>query len=122
MAVKTDTRIARQRRHLRVRARVIGTSERPRLCVFRSLKNIHAQVINDSTGHTLVAASSLDADIKSKVAGKKKTEVAEQVGSLVAQRALDKGIKKLAFDRGGYKYHGRIKALAEAARKAGLDF
>ncbi|MCJ7516046.1 MAG: 50S ribosomal protein L18 [Dehalococcoidia bacterium] len=122
MAVKTDTRLARKRRHLRVRARVIGTVVRPRLCVFRSLKNIHAQVIDDSTGHTLVAASSLDTDIKSKVAGKKKTEVAQQVGSLIAQRALDKGIKKLAFDRGGYQYHGRVKALAEAARKAGLDF
>ncbi len=122
MAVRTDTRVARKRRHERVRARLIGTNTRPRLCVFRSLKNIHAQVIDDSTGYTLVSASSLDADIKDKISGKKKTEVAEQVGSLVAQRALDKGIKKLAFDRGGYKYHGRIKALAEAARKAGLDF
>ena len=122
MAVRTDTRVARKRRHERVRARVIGTNARPRLCVFRSLKNIHAQVIDDSTGHTLVSASSLDADIKDKISGKKKTGVAEQVGSLVAQRALNKGIKKLAFDRGGYKYHGRIKALAEAARKAGLDF
>jgi large subunit ribosomal protein L18 len=122
LAVKTDTRIARQRRHLRVRARVIGTTERPRLCVFRSLKNIHAQVVDDSTGHTLVAASSLDADIKSKIKGKKKTEVAGEVGSLIARRALDKGIKKLAFDRGGFKYHGRVKALAEAARKSGLDF
>jgi large subunit ribosomal protein L18 len=122
LAVRTDTRVARKRRHERVRARVIGTTARPRLCVFRSLKNIHAQVIDDSTGYTLVSASSLDADIKDKITGKKKTEVAEQVGSLVAQRALNKGIKKLAFDRGGYKYHGRIKALAEAARKAGLDF
>jgi large subunit ribosomal protein L18 len=122
LAVRTDTRVARKRRHERVRARVIGTTARPRLCVFRSLKNIHAQVIDDSTGYTMVSASSLDADIKGKVTGKKKTEVAEQVGSLVAQRALSKGIKKLAFDRGGYKYHGRIKALAEAARKAGLDF
>jgi large subunit ribosomal protein L18 len=122
LAVRTDTRVARKRRHERVRARVIGTDARPRLCVFRSLKNIHAQVIDDSTGYTLVSASSLDADIKEKITGKKKTEVAEQVGSLVAQRALNKGIKKLAFDRGGYKYHGRIKALAEAARKAGLDF
>jgi large subunit ribosomal protein L18 len=122
LAVRTDTRLARKRRHERVRARLIGTNTRPRLCVFRSLKNIHAQVIDDSTGYTLVSASSLDADIKDKISGKKKTEVAEQVGSLVAQRALDKGIKKLAFDRGGYKYHGRIKALAEAARKAGLDF
>jgi large subunit ribosomal protein L18 len=122
MAVEIDTRVARKRRHLRVRARVIGNVARPRLCVFRSLKNIHAQVIDDSTGHTLVAASSLDTDIKSKIAGKKKTEVAQQVGTLIAQRALDKGIKKLAFDRGGYQYHGRVKALAEAARKAGLDF
>ena len=122
MAVKTDTRVARKRRHMRVRAKVIGTTARPRLCVFRSLKNIHAQVIDDSTGNTLVSASSLDTDIKSKITGKKKTEIAEQVGSLVAQRALDKGIKQLAFDRGGCKYHGRIKALAEAARKAGLDF
>ena len=122
MAVRTDTRVARKRRHERVRARLIGTTVRPRLCVFRSLKNIHAQVIDDSTGRTLVSASSLDTDIKDKITGKKKTEVAEQVGSLVAQRALNKGIKKLAFDRGGYKYHGRIKALAEAARKAGLDF
>jgi large subunit ribosomal protein L18 len=122
LAVRTDTRVARKRRHERVRARVIGTTARPRLCVFRSLKNIHAQVVDDSTGYTLVSASSLDADIKDKISGKKKTEVAEQVGSLVAQRALNKGIKKLAFDRGGYKYHGRIKALAEAARKAGLDF
>jgi len=122
LAAQTDTRVARKRRHLRVRARVIGTAVRPRLCVFRSLKNIHAQVIDDSTGQTLVAASSLDTDIKSKIEGKKKIEVAEQVGSLIAQRALDKGIKKLAFDRGGYKYHGRVKALAEAARKTGLDF
>ena len=122
MAVKTDTRVARKRRHERVRARLNGTTARPRLCVFRSLKNIHAQVIDDSTGCTLVSASSLDVDIKDKIKGKKKTEIAEQVGSLVAQRALGKGIKKLAFDRGGYKYHGRIKALAEAARKVGLDF
>jgi large subunit ribosomal protein L18 len=122
LAVKIDTRVSRKRRHMRVRAKVIGTTARPRLCVFRSLKNIHAQVIDDSTGNTLVSASSLDTDIKSKITGKKKTEIAEQVGSLVAQRALNKGIKQLAFDRGGYKYHGRIKALAEAARKAGLDF
>jgi large subunit ribosomal protein L18 len=86
------------------------------------LKNIHAQVIDDSTGHTLVSASSLDPEIRDKITGKKKTESAELVGSLMAQRALNKGIKQMAFDRGGYKYHGRVKALAEAARKAGLDF
>ena len=122
MAVRTDTRVARNRRHLRVRARLVGTTVRPRLCVFRSLKNIHVQVIDDSTSHTLVSASSLEADIKSKLAGKKKTEVAGMVGALIAQRALGKGVKQVAFDRGGRKYHGRIKALAEAARKVGLDF
>ncbi|OGN95035.1 MAG: 50S ribosomal protein L18 [Chloroflexi bacterium RBG_13_50_10] len=122
MAVKIDTRLARKRRHVRVRAKLGGTAARPRLCVFRSLKNIHAQVIDDSTGHTLVSASSLDPEIRGKITGKKKTESAELVGSLMAQRALNKGIKQIAFDRGGYKYHGRVKALAEAARKAGLDF
>jgi large subunit ribosomal protein L18 len=101
---------------------VRGTATRPRLCVFRSLNHIYAQIVDDSAGHTLVSASSLDAEIRDKVTGKKKTESAELVGSLVAQHALNKGIKQIAFDRGGYKYHGRVKALAEAARKAGLDF
>jgi len=122
LAVRTDTRVARNRRHLRVRARLVGSTVRPRLCVFRSLKNIHVQIIDDSRGHTLVSASSLDADIKSKLEGKKKTEIAGLVGNLIAKRALEKGVKQISFDRGGYKYHGRIKALAEAARKAGLDF
>lgn len=122
MAVKVDTRLARKRRHIRVRAKVSGTAMRPRLCVFRSLNHIYAQVVDDSAGCTLVSASSLDAEIKDKITGKKKTECAELVGSLVAQRALIKGIKHIAFDRGGYQYHGRVKALAEAVRKAGLDF
>jgi len=122
LAVRTDTRLARKRRHVRVRAKVSGTATRPRLCVFRSLNHIYAQVVDDSSGHTLVSASSLDAEIRDKITGKKKTESAELVGSLVAQRILNKGIKQIAFDRGGYKYHGRVKALAEAARKAGLDF
>lgn len=122
MAVKTDTRLARKRRHIRVRAKVSGTAMRPRLCVFRSLNHIYAQVVDDSAGCTLVSASSMDAEIRDKITGKKKTETAELVGSLVAQRALSKGIKQIAFDRGGYQYHGRVKALAEAARKAGLDF
>jgi large subunit ribosomal protein L18 len=122
LAVRVDTRLARKRRHVRVRARVNGTAVRPRLCVFRSLNHIYAQIVDDSAGHTLVSASSLDAEIRDKVTGKKKTESAELVGSLVAQHALNKGIKQIAFDRGGYKYHGRVKALAEAARKAGLDF
>ena len=122
MAVKVDTRLARKRRHVRVRAKVSGTAMKPRLCVFRSLNHIYAQVVDDSIGCTLVSASSLDAEIKDKITGKKKAECAELVGSLVAQRALSKGIKQIAFDRGGYQYHGRVKALAEAARKAGLDF
>ncbi len=116
------TRLARQRRHTRVRAKVSGTNTRPRFCVFRSLSYIYAQVIDDSVGQTLASASDLDPEIKDKVAGKKKIECAELVGSLAAQRALSKGVSKVVFDRGGYKYHGRIKALAEAARKAGLEF
>ena len=119
---KIDTRLARKRRHARIREKVIGTTERPRLCMFRSLKHIYAQVIDDSVGYTLASASSLDPEIRNVVAGKTKTESAELIGSLVAQRALSKGIKKVTFDRGGYQYHGRVKALAEAARKAGLDF
>jgi len=119
---KTDTRLARKRRHARVRDRVNGTGTRPRLCVFRSLKYTYAQVIDDSVGHTLASASSLDPEIRDKMAGKTKTESCELIGSLVAQRALNKGINRVVFDRGGYKYHGRVKALAEAARKAGLKF
>jgi len=119
---KVDARVARKRRHARVRARLSGTAARPRLSVFRSLKYIYAQIIDDNAGCTLASASSLDPEIRDKVSGMKKTESAELVGSLIAQRALSKGIKRVAFDRGGYKYHGRVKALAEAARKAGLDF
>lgn len=119
---KADTRLARKRRHTRIRAELSGTAMRPRLCVFRSLKHIYAQVIDDGAGYTLVSASSLDPEIREKVSGKKKAASAELVGSLVAQRALSKGVSQVAFDRGGYKYHGRVKALAEAARKVGLDF
>jgi large subunit ribosomal protein L18 len=122
LAIRIDRRLARERRHVRVRSGLKGTAMRPRLCVFRSLNHIYAQVVDDSAGHTLVSASSLDAEIRDKITGKRKTEIAELVGSLVTQRALSKGIKQIAFDRGGYKYHGRVKALAEAARKAGLDF
>jgi len=117
-----DTRLARKKRHARVRDRVKGTSARPRLCVFRSLRYIYVQAIDDSSGHTLASASSLDAEVRSKLNGKKKTESAEFIGALVAQRLLNKGIKQVVFDRGGYQYHGRVKALAEAARKAGLEF
>ena len=119
---RVDTRLTRKRRHARVRDRVSGKGTRPRLCVFRSLRYTYAQVIDDSIGHTLASASSLDAEIRDKIIGKTKTRSAELIGSLVAQRALNKGINRVAFDRGGYKYHGRVKALAEGARKAGLEF
>ena len=119
---RVEVRQARNRRHRRVRAKVIGTALRPRLCTFRSLSHIYAQVIDDSKGHTLVSASTLEPEIKGEAQGKAKTAEAEMVGSLVAKRALDKGIKQVVFDRGGYKYHGRVKALAEAARQAGLEF
>ena len=111
---------SRDKRHRRVRATVIGTSARPRLNVFRSLKHIYAQVIDDSTGHTLATAGTLDKDLRGQDGTK--TVDAQAVGRLVAQRALDAGIKQVVFDRGGYQYHGRVKALAEAAREAGLDF
>jgi len=119
---KSEPREARYRRHSRVRAKVQGTTPRPRLCVFRSLNHIYAQIIDDSRGHTLTSASTLDPEIKSETMGKAKTDKAKLVGSLVANRALTKGITQIAFDRGGYKYHGRVKALAEAARQAGLKF
>ncbi len=122
MAGTKDVRAAWKRRHMRVRRKVWGTAERPRLCVFRSLNHIYAQVVDDDLGQTLVAASTLDQEIRSEVEGKGKTEVAQLVGKLVAERAVSKGIPKVAFDRGGYKYHGRVKALAEAAREVGLVF
>jgi large subunit ribosomal protein L18 len=119
---KDSPRIARRRRHLRVRAKVEGTGSMPRLSVFRSLNHIYAQVIDDIQGYTLVYASTLDPEIKSALDGKTKTAQSELVGSLIANRALSKGINKVVFDRGGFKYHGRVKALAEAARQAGLKF
>jgi large subunit ribosomal protein L18 len=119
---KGETRIARKRRHLRVRAKLSGNASRPRLCVFRSLNHIYVQVINDEQGHTLVTASTLDPEIKSAADSKAKSAQAQLVGSLVAKRALDNGIKEVVFDRGGYQYHGRVKSLAEAARQAGLKF
>ena len=115
-------RIARLRRHRRVRAKVSGTSERPRLNVFRSLTNIYVQVIDDVAGHTLVSASTIDRELRGQVEGKDKTEAAKLVGQLVARRAIEAGVKQVVFDRGGYRYHGRIKALADGAREAGLEF
>ena len=117
-----ERRLARRRRHRRVRKRVYGTSQRPRLCVFRSLRHMHAQVIDDVQGTTLAAASTLDAEVRTKLDGKDKAGQAAVVGELIAERALDAGIKQVIFDRGGCQYHGRVKALAEAAREGGLEF
>jgi len=115
--------VARGRRHARVRKKVLGSTDRPRLCVFRSHKNIYAQVVDDGIGTTLVAASSLEKDV-AKAAGETKGKIAlsKAVGSAVAERAIEKGIKKVCFDRGGYRFHGRVKALADAAKEGGLDF
>jgi len=117
-----DTREARIRRHERVRKSVTGTAERPRLDVFRSLNNIYAQVIDDGKGTTLAAASSLDEEIKSQLEGKKKTDASKIVGTLIAKRAKEAGVGEVVFDRGGYRYQGRVKALADAAREGGLKF
>jgi large subunit ribosomal protein L18 len=157
MSKTSDTVLARRRRHERVRARVHGTPERPRLCVFRSLRHIYVQVIDDTQGRTLLAVSTLDPEVQTEVTAaanvasaqpeaakgkgkskgakaqsaeapaepandKVKTRQAVAVGHVLARRALDAGIKSVVFDRGGYMYHGRVKALAEAARKGGLDF
>lgn len=122
MISKPNKSEARLRKHLRVRKKIKGTSERPRLNVFRSLNHIYAQVIDDITGTTIVAASTLDEALKGKVAFGGNKGAAKEVGTLVAKKALDKGIKQVVFDRGGYLYHGRVKELAEAAREAGLEF
>lgn len=122
MINKANSNEARLRKHARVRKKVSGTAERPRLNVFRSLNHIYAQVIDDTTGTTLVAASTLDEALKGKVAFGGNREAAQQVGKLIATKAIDKGIKTVVFDRGGYIYHGRVKELADAAREAGLEF
>lgn len=119
---KSKTKIARQRRHVRVREKVEGSSTRPRLSVFRSLNHIYAQIIDDTQKKTLTSASTLDSEIKREANGKNKVGEAELVGATVAKRAKTAGIKQVVFDRGGFKYQGRVKALAEAARKEGLEF
>lgn len=119
---KEEPRVARRRRHLRVRVKVKGTPSEPRLCVFRSLRHIYAQVIDDAQGYTLTSASTLDPEIRDEAADKTRTAKSELVGSLIARRALDKGITRIVFDRGGYKYHGNVKAMADAARRGGLKF
>ena len=122
MIKRPDTNAQRQKRHTRVRGKVSGTSERPRLNVFRSGTNIYAQIIDDSQGFTLVSASTLEKDIKTGLPYGGNIEGAKSVGKLVAERAIEKGIKDVVFDRGGYIFHGRVAALAEAAREAGLNF
>lgn len=122
MIKKEDRNLKRIKRHLRIRKKVKGTPERPRLAVFKSERHIYAQIIDDTKGHTLVAASTLDKELRGKLSKTYNVEAAKEVGKLIAQRALSLGIKKVVFDRGGFKYHGRIKALADAAREAGLEF
>ena len=119
MIAKVNRKENREKRHLRVRNKISGTPERPRLCVYRSNQNIYVQVIDDVAGVTLASASTLDKEVKTKHSNK---EAAKEVGTLIAKRALDKNIKEVVFDRGGYIYHGVVKELAEAAREAGLEF
>lgn len=119
MITKTNRKMERARRHARVRRKISGTAERPRLCVYRSNANLYVQVIDDVAGKTLVSASTLDKEVKTKYANK---EAAKEVGTLIAKRALEKNIKDVVFDRGGYIYHGVIKELADAARNGGLNF
>ncbi len=118
----SDSRKARVARHVRLRRTLQGTAERPRLCVFRSLDHIYAQVIDDERGHTLSSASTLEPEIAKKLDGQDKKSQAATVGTVLAERTIQAGIKQVVFDRGGYKYHGRVKELAEAARKGGLSF
>lgn len=121
--MKTNPRaVARQRRHERVRKQISGTAERPRLAVYRSLRHIYAQVIDDIAGHTLAAASTLDVALSVELTDLNKADQAKAVGKLVGKRAVDAGIDTIVFDRGGFPYHGRVKALAEGARESGLKF
>jgi large subunit ribosomal protein L18 len=119
---KNSRSIARVRRHARVRKNLTGTTDRPRLNVFRSLSGIYAQVIDDQSGRTLLSASSVDRDLREKLKGLKKSEQAKLVGQTLAERAKDKGIQTVVFDRGGYRYIGRVKAFADGAREGGLHF
>ena len=119
MIKRPDTRGQRIKRHNRVRGKISGTAERPRLCVFRSENNIYAQIIDDVAGHTLVSASSVEKAFEGNGGN---IEAAKKIGAVIAERALQKGIEEVVFDRGGYIYHGRVKALAEGAREAGLKF
>lgn len=119
MIVKEE---ARQRRHKRLRKKVSGSIARPRLCVYKSLNHIYAQIIDDTKGHTLITASTLDKELKGDSGHKGNTAMAKRVGLLIASRAVQLGVRKIVFDRGGYIYHGRLKALADGAREGGLEF
>jgi len=122
MVSKESRQKVREKKHLKIRNRFSGTAERPRLAVFRSNNHISVQVIDDAAGKTLVAASTLEKDIKAKLDKTNNIEAAKMIGEVIAKRALDKGIETVVFDRGGYIYHGKVAALAEAAREAGLQF
>ncbi len=122
MLKKANRTVLRQQRHHRIRRRMTGKTDRPRLSVFRSLKHIYAQIVDDARGVTLASASTLDAAIRPELQKLKKTEAGKLVGQLIAKRALEKGIKHVVFDRGGYLYHGRVKAVADGAREVGLEF
>ncbi|MDO9574146.1 MAG: 50S ribosomal protein L18 [Candidatus Contubernalis sp.] len=119
---KQSRNLLRKKRHMRIRLKISGTAEQPRLNVFRSSSQIYAQIIDDLSGTTVVSASSLDQELAGKLEGLNKKDKAKQVGELLAKRALDKDVKTVIFDRGGYRYHGRVKALADGAREAGLKF
>lgn len=122
MLKKVDRNLKRMERHYKIRNRIAGTPERPRLNIYRSAKHIYAQVIDDATGVTLVSASTQDKELQDKVAELTKSDAAKLVGQTVGQRAKEKGINTVVFDRGGYLYHGRVKVLAEGARESGLEF
>jgi len=122
MLLRISREERRKIRHRRIRKRVVGTPDRPRLSVFRSLKHIYAQIIDDTRGHTLVAASTREPEIAAQLSGLKRVEQSRVVGRVLAERAREKGIVRVVFDRGGYAYHGRVKALAEGAREGGLEF
>lgn len=122
MIIKPDRKKIRQKKHLRIRQRITGTQEQPRLAVYRSIKHIYAQLIDDKAGKTLVSASTLEAPLKAEIAYGGNVEAAKQVGLLLGKKAVEKGYRTVVFDRGGSLYHGRVKAVAEGAREAGLEF
>ena len=122
MFTKTDRKKIRQKKHLRIRKRISGTTDCPRLAVYRSLNHMYAQLVDDTKGVTLVSASTLDGSVKADIDNSGNIDAAKKVGELLAKRALDKGIRSVVFDRGGNIYHGRIKAVADGAREAGLEF